>query len=145
MDKIHPRFLGWWGVEKLQEFGYFDREPLADARMFQVGSPAMIAYIGLLESLKILLQIPAQSRERTALATADYLRKRLSEMDIPYYDFGPKNNSATVVCGPPDVEKLNEKLKEDHIHCSVRNGRLRVSPHFYNSAEEVDRLLAHFG
>ena len=145
MDKIHPRFLGWWGVEKLQEFGYFDREPLADARMFQVGSPAMIAYIGLLESLKVLLQIPAKNREQAAVATADYLRKRLSEMNIPYFDFGPKNNSATVVCGPPDVEKLNEKLREDNIHCSVRNGRLRVSPHFYNSAEEVDRMLAHFG
>ena len=145
MDKIHPRFLGWWGVEKLQEFGYFDREPLADARMFQVGSPAMVAYIGLLESLKVLLQIPAQNRERAALATADYLRKRLSEMDIPFFDFGKKNNSATVVCGPPDVEKLNEKLREDRIFCSVRNGRLRVSPHFYNSTEEVDRLLAHFG
>jgi len=144
MDKIHPRFLGWWGVEKLQEFGYFEREPLADARMFQVGSPAMIVYIGLLESLKILLQIPAKNREQVAVATADYLRKRLSEMNIPFYDFGKNNNSATVVCGPPDVDKLNDKLREDNIHCSVRNGRLRVSPHFYNSTEEVDRLLEHF-
>ena len=145
MDKIHPRFLGWWGVEKLQEFGYFDREPLADARMFQVGSPAMIAYVGFLESLKVLLQIPAKNREQAALATADYLRKRLSEIDIPYYDFGPKNNSATVVCEPPDVEKLNENLGKDKIYCSVRNGRLRVSPHFYNSTEEVERLLEYFG
>ena len=144
MDEIHPRFLGWWGVEKLQEFGYFDREPLADARMFQVGSPAMIAYIGLLESLKVLLQIPAESREQVAVTTADYLRKRLSEIDIPFYDFGPNNNSATVSCEPPDVDKLNEKLRENKIHCSVRNGRLRVSPHFYNSTEDVDRLLEHF-
>ena len=88
--------------------------------------------------------VPAQNRERAALANADYLRKRLSEIDIPYYDFGPNNNSATVVCGPPDVEKLNEELRENRIFCSVRNGRLRVSPHFYNSTEEVDRLLEHF-
>ena len=66
-------------------------------------------------------------------------------MDIPFFDFGEKNNSATVVCGPPDVEKLNDKLGEDRIFCSVRNGRLRVSPHFYNSTEEIDRLLEHFG
>jgi selenocysteine lyase/cysteine desulfurase len=144
MDKIHPRFLGWWGVEKLQEFGYFERAPLADARMFQVGSPAMVTYLGLLESLKVLLQIPAKNREAAALANANYLRKRLSEMKIPFYDFGPKNNSATVSCKPPDVEKLNEKLGANKIHCSVRNGRLRVSPHFYNSTEEVDRLLEHF-
>ncbi|TFG32246.1 aminotransferase class V-fold PLP-dependent enzyme [Candidatus Thorarchaeota archaeon] len=145
MEELYPRFLGWWGVEQLQEFGYFDRVPLADARMFQVGSPAMIAYVGLLESLKVLLQIPAQNRERAAVMTADYLRKRLSEIDIPFFDFGPNNNSATVSCQPPDVEKLNEKLQENNIHCSVRNGRLRVSPHFYNSNEEVDRLLEYFG
>lgn len=144
MDKIHPRFLGWWGVEKLTEFGYFDRKPLADARMFQVGSPAMVAYVGLLESLKVLLQIPDKNRERQALATADYLRKRLTELDIPFYDFGPNNNSATVSCEPPDVEKLNENLAKNKIHCSVRNGRLRVSPHFYNSTEEIDRLVEYF-
>lgn len=144
IDKLRPRFLGWWGVEKLQEFGYFDREILADARMFQVGSPAMIAYVGFLESLKVLLQIPARNREQAAMTTADYLRKRLFEMDIPFYDFGPNNNSAIVSCQPRDVDKLNDKLSENKIHCSVRNGRLRVSPHFYNSTEEVDRLLEYF-
>ena len=113
MSKLNPRFLGWWGVDKIQEFGYFDREPLPDARMFQVGSPAMVAYIGLLESLKVLLKIPAKNREAAALATANYLREQLFEMDVPFYDFGPENNSATISCKPPDVEKLNEKLREE--------------------------------
>lgn len=144
IDKVHPRYLGWWGVEQLQEFGYFDREPLQDARKFQVGSPAMISYVGFLESLKVLLQIPGKDRERAALEVADYLRKRLREMDIPYYEFGSDNNSATVSCQPPDVEKLNEKLHEKNIHCSVRNGRLRVSPHFYNTTDEIDTLLENF-
>ena len=144
MDKVYPRFLGWWGVEQLQEFGYFDREPLKDARKFQVGSPAMIAYVGFLESLNVLLQIPSKDRKRAAMEVADYLRKQLREMDVPYYEFGSNNNSAIVSCQPPDVEKLNEKLHEKNIHCSVRNGRLRVSPHFYNSKEEVDRLLENF-
>ncbi len=143
MEEVQPRFLGWWGVEQLTEFGYFDRKPLSDARKYQVGSPAMITYVGFLESLKVLLQIPNQNRERAALSVADYLRKRLSEIDIPYYDFGRNNNSATVSCKPQDVEKLNEHLSKDRIYCSVRNGRLRVSPHFYNNTAEVDRLVDH--
>jgi cysteine desulfurase/selenocysteine lyase len=143
MEKVHPRFLGWWGVEQLTEFGYFNRKPMSDARKFQVGSPAMIAYVGFLESLKVLLQISSQNRERAALSVADYLRKRLSEINIPYYDFGDRNNSATVSCKPPDVEKLNESLTKNRIYCSVRNGRLRVSPHFYNTCKEVDRLIEH--
>ena len=143
MEEVQPRFLGWWGVEQLTEFGYFDRKPLSDARKFQVGSPAMIAYVGFLESLKVLLQIPSQNRERAALSVANYLRKRLTESDIPYHDFGERNNSATVSCKPPDVEKLNETLMKDRIYCSVRNSRLRISPHFYNTCEEVDRLMEH--
>lgn len=143
IDEVQPRFLGWWGVDQLTEFGYFNRKQLSDARKFQVGSPAMIAYVGFLESLKVLLQIPSQDREKAALSVADYLRKRLSEINTPYYDFGRNNNSATVSCKPPDVEKLNELLMKNRIYCSVRNGRLRISPHFYNTSAEIDRLVDH--
>ena len=141
IDELHPRFIGWWGVEQLMEFGYFDRTPLPDARKFQVGSPAMIAYVGLLESLKVLLKIPGKTREKVAMDNADYLRKRLSEIGVPFYDFGPDHNSATVSCEPTDVEELHKTLVADKIHCSVRNGRLRISPHFYNNHDEIDRIV----
>ncbi|TFG34744.1 aminotransferase class V-fold PLP-dependent enzyme [Candidatus Thorarchaeota archaeon] len=145
IDQLRPRFLGWYGVEKLTEFGYFERKPLNDARKFQVGSPAMIAYVGFLQSLKVLLKIPAKDRESASLANADYLRSRLSELEIPFYDFGSENNSATVSCKPPNVEELNQELVKNNIHCSVRNGRLRVSPHFYNTFEEIDTLVEYLG
>jgi len=143
MNELNPRFIGWWGVEKLMEFGYFERTPLPDARKFQVGSPAMIAYVGLLESLKTLLKIPGKNRERVAMDNADYLRKRLSEINVSFYDYGPKHNSAIVSCEPQDVENLHKELMKNKIHCSVRNGRLRVSPHFYNSHDEIDRIIEH--
>ena len=141
LEELHPRFIGWWGVEELMEFGYSERTPLPDARKFQVGSPSLISYVGLLESLKTLLQIPGEVREKAALSNADYLRKRLSERDIPFYDFGPENNSAIVSCKPQDVEKLHEELLKNKVHCSVRNGRLRISPHFYNNQDEIDRIV----
>ena len=108
---------------------------------FQVGSPAMIAYVGFMESLKLLLDIPGAVRERVALDSAEYLRKRLAEEEVEFYDFPEKNRSPIVSCKPDDVEELQKKLHEKNIHCSVRNGRLRVSPHFYNTHEEIDRLL----
>ena len=101
----------------------------------------MISYVGLQESLKTLLKIPGKTREETAMDNADYLRKRLSEIGIPYYDFGPKNNSATVSCEPPDVDKLQEEMLKNRIHASVRNGRLRISPHFYNNHKEIDTII----
>jgi selenocysteine lyase/cysteine desulfurase len=141
MNEVKPRFLGWWGVEQIMEFGYFERNPLSDARKYQVGSPAMIAYVGLQESLKTLLKIPGDTREQVALDNADYLRKRLTEIGIPFYDFGPKNNSATVSCKPDDVEKLHGEMVKKRVHASVRNCRLRISPHFYNNHKEIDTII----
>ncbi|MFW9793088.1 MAG: aminotransferase class V-fold PLP-dependent enzyme [Candidatus Thorarchaeota archaeon] len=143
MDEVRPRFLGWWGVEKLMEFEYCERAPLSDARKFQVGSPAMISYSGLLESLKTLLKIPGEKREKATMDNANYLRKQLSEIEVPFYDFGPDHNSAIVSCQPPNVEKLHEEMLKDRVHCSVRNGRLRISPYFYNNHEDIDTIIEY--
>ncbi|MHA1772140.1 MAG: aminotransferase class V-fold PLP-dependent enzyme [Candidatus Thorarchaeota archaeon] len=141
LELMKPRFLGWWGVKNIMEFGYTERELLDDARKFQVGSLALIAHAGFLESLNTLLQIPHKKREQAALHLAHYLKERLDEIGVEYYHFGQEHESPIVSCAPPDVEEIQKKLVEKHIHCSVRNGRLRVSPHFYNTTEDIDRLI----
>ncbi len=141
LDAVTPVYLGWWGVKNLDEFGYSIREPLDDARRFEVGSPAMMAYVGFLKSLELLLDIPAKRRETAALDTADYLRDRLDESDIDYYEFEDNHRSPIVSCKPSDVELIQNSLLEENIHCSVRKGRLRVSPHFYNTREDIDLLM----
>jgi len=105
----------------------------------------MVAYLGLLESLKTLLRMPGKTRQDTAFDNADYLRKRLSEMRIPYYDYGPKNNSAIVSCVPEDLEAKHENMTKNRVHCSVRNGRLRISPHFYNNRGDIDTIIEYLG
>jgi len=43
---------------------------------------------------------------------------------------------------PPD---LPARLAAANIFVSVRGNSIRVSPHLYNTAEDVDRLLAALG
>ncbi|MHA2240502.1 MAG: aminotransferase class V-fold PLP-dependent enzyme [Candidatus Thorarchaeota archaeon] len=145
IDEVKPRFLGWWGVENMEEFEYSEKKVLGDARKFEVGSPALISYVGFSESLKILLELESRQRESAALENADYLRKRLEERGIEYYDFDDHNKSPIVSCTPPNVEELQKELHKKKIHCSVRNGRLRVSPHFYNTHAEIDTMMENIG
>jgi len=141
IDTLTPRFLGWWGVSKMDDFSYFEREPLPSARKFEIGSPSLVGYVGMIESLKTMMEVSARSREQAAMETADYLRKRLSEEGFSYYEFGKKSNSPIVSCALDDAEEVNKGISKERIYCSVRDGRLRVSPHFYNTTEEVDRLV----
>jgi selenocysteine lyase/cysteine desulfurase len=36
---------------------------------------------------------------------------------------------------------LFNKLKENNIVCSLREDHLRIAPHFYNTTEEINRLI----
>lgn len=142
-DDLMPRFLGWWGVEELTRFDYFERTPLRDVRMFQVGSPIMMAYVGMQESLKVVLSMTNKARESAALRLADYLRQRLDEDDVDHYDFGHNYNSPIVSCLLPNIDDVFNRLTDANIRVSLRNGRLRVSPHFYNTTQDIDRFMEH--
>jgi selenocysteine lyase/cysteine desulfurase len=58
--------------------------------------------------------------------------------DLPYrasHLFGIRHS------GKLDLEKLKEKLNKNKIHVSVRGDAIRVSPHVYNDAEDLGRLV----
>jgi selenocysteine lyase/cysteine desulfurase len=39
-----------------------------------------------------------------------------------------------------DVARIGQALKEERVLVSARHGRLRVSVHFYNNEEDLERL-----
>ncbi len=138
---LHPKFVGWKSVKNHRDFGFFERELLDDTSMFHAGSPPMAIYAGFRESLKILLSIDGKQREKKAIENANYLKKRLTEENINHYDFGINNSSPIISARPDGIDNLEETLRKDRIYCSVRYGRLRISPHFYNNFEEIDILI----
>ena len=46
---------------------------------------------------------------------------------------------------PGDVRALVRRCRDAGIVVNQRAGRLRVSPHAYNTSEELDRLIALLG
>jgi selenocysteine lyase/cysteine desulfurase len=141
LDELEPSFGGWHSVEDHRNFEYFERKIKNDASKFEGGSPPLVAYAGFNQSLKIQLSTSSSSIRAIAMNNADYLRKQLQEHDIDYFEYGSDHNSPIVSCKPDNVEDLESTLLKDRIITSTRNGRLRVSPHFYNYDDEIDRLV----
>ena len=43
---------------------------------------------------------------------------------------------------PPDAVASYRRLEAAGVSCALREGAVRLAPHFYNTAEEVDRALS---
>ncbi len=52
----------------------------------------------------------------------------------------PHHESAIVCVAPKDLTGAFQSLNEANVVCSMREGAIRLSPHFYNTVEEMERV-----
>jgi selenocysteine lyase/cysteine desulfurase len=52
-----------------------------------------------------------------------------------------EKRSGIIVFSVPDADQLVDELRSENVIVAVRNGKIRVSPHFYNNDEDVHRFL----
>jgi cysteine desulfurase/selenocysteine lyase len=76
------------------------------------------------------------------LKLTDRLLEGLRLLELPVLTPRQRDSRAGIVTfRTADVAADLARLKEAKVLVSQREGYLRVSPHFYNLPEEVDRLL----
>jgi selenocysteine lyase/cysteine desulfurase len=95
-------------------------------------------------ALGLLLEIGMEAIEQRILNLADYL---INQLQIKGYHISssiePSERSGIVVfeSRKQSAQELYEILKNANVITSVITGCIRVSPHFYNTEEEIDRLV----
>jgi cysteine desulfurase / selenocysteine lyase len=124
------------------------------ARRFETGGTANYpGAIGLAASLKLLEEVGLQRIEAHIRDLTESLIKGLDALGVEVVTpRAPRNRSGIVTFSVGNVQQnvaLMTRLQERKILVSVRYtsgvGGIRVSSHFYNSQEDIDRLLAAVG
>lgn len=146
IEMLHPAVVGWLNMVNAMDFSNYQFEFRKDAQRFEAGSWNIPGLLGLAASVKLLLdtgidtiwsRVDALNQQiRSGLAARGY--KVLSPPD-------PQERSGIVTFVPGDagvdIKRIAVDLEKQKIIIAVRNGRLRTSPHFYNTAEQVERFL----
>jgi selenocysteine lyase/cysteine desulfurase len=94
------------------------------------------------EALRQLIDWEVENISETIGSLTDLIEAKAGELGIATI---PKERRARhmigLMLGPDAPEDLAARLTAHNVFVSVRGESVRVSPHLYNTKEEVDRLF----
>jgi cysteine desulfurase / selenocysteine lyase len=146
VTRLEPRVVGWTAMQ-----GTLDYNRLADyryefwetARRFEVATQPFQDQVAMTESAILLREVgPARIRTHV-LGLLDPLIEWLLETGFAEVvsDLRPERRSGILAFRPRDAERTHDALDRAGVACVPREGCIRLSPHLYNTAEEIALVM----
>ncbi len=143
-DSVFPREFGWTNVAGYNDYASRDMTLRSDAGRYECGTLNTIGCYGLRASLELLLKIGVDRIGSTVQALADQLvvgaqRKGYSLLG----ERTPETGAGIIAIQKIGVDSraVVRELKNKGITSAARQGWVRLSPHFYISPEEIERVV----
>jgi len=144
LKEARPALTGWLSHLHPFDFNIADGDTRGDAMRMMNGTPAIPAYYAALAGLDIVNEIGVDRiRDQSKRLTARLLTL------VDEYGFesvasrDPAHLAGTVAVSVPEALLVSRTLKARDFLVDYRPPvGIRLSPHFYNTMEEVDRTMA---
>lgn len=166
-QKLDPMYYGYFSMKypaKFKDYVSYLEDParhpfdddgiINDATKFEImGFANYLGALGLREAMQVQLDIGQENIERHIKGLNKHLVKRLAELGIKVCsptDEAHMSSIASFNFGFPDgnierEKKLVQYLQARKILVSLRSstgtGGIRISMHYYNTMEQIDRLV----
>jgi len=147
LGHLRPTEVGWLSMRSSVRSTRYEFELRDDARRFDSGSYNLVGITGLGGSLDLILDVGVENIWSRVRQLTDRLVTGLRQKGyrvISSRTPGEDSGIVAFVSDTHDHEQIQRHLKAEHrTIIAVREGRLRASPHFYNTMEEIEQLLRH--
>ena len=141
---LAPRLTGW--MAHAEPFA-FEPPPIRRSdgpSRFLNGTPSVPSLYAAIEGLRIVREIGVARIREHSLRLTERLLGRLDECGFP--SVTPRDaarRGGTVAVDPPGAEAIARRLLERDFLVDYRPGAgIRIAPHFYNTADECDAIVA---
>jgi kynureninase len=144
LKRVQPGFTGWLSRRAPFAFDIDATEARDDAMRMMNGTPSIPAYYAALAGLDIIHEAGVN---RIRDASKDLTARLLARVDEHGFRSAsprdPERLAGTVAVDVPDAARVSRTLKARDFLVDYRPPvGIRISPHFYNTAGEVDRIMA---
>jgi len=147
-ERLHPSVVGWrshrdW--RRVDNLHHGPPEFKSDAEKYEGGMLPFPLLYPMSVSVEMFLEIGPAVIEQRVIELAALVRGALRRLGARLLaDEGPHYDSPVVAARIQDADasELARQLKQRRVLVSARHGFLRVSAHFYNSEEDIERFEA---
>jgi selenocysteine lyase/cysteine desulfurase len=144
-ERIQPTLVGWTSVPNPDDYGNYEQGWNEGTLAWETGTGPVALVHGLEASLKLLNEVGISTIQVHLEKLTDHLCEQLRNTDYEIVSSRRKGEKSQIVCirntaGLSSMD-LYTHLRKRNIITAPRGDRLRISPHFYNTLEELDELV----
>ena len=148
--QLHTARKGWFSVQAPYDFFNYEQPLKAGMARFEHSTPNGLPILGLDAALGIFECIDGgmPAVEERILGLTSYAIAGLERLGYPVVSPQGEGKRSGIVCFKLHPERQNispqqlvDELASRNIHVAARGDVVRISPHFYNTLEEIDVLL----
>lgn len=144
-ERIQPTLVGWVSVPNPDDYQNFDQGWNRGTLAWETGTGPAALFYGLKASLELLHRY-GPTRIATYLEElTDHLCDGVRTKPYEIVSSRTRGEKSHIVClrhtGGISAMSLYARLKQKNIITAPRGDRLRIAPHLYNTAAEIDQLI----
>lgn len=141
VEELEPRLTSWFATKRQFDFDLGGFEYHDDARRFELGTPALPTVHTALGGQEIIDEVGLPAiLERNGELT-DHLIDAAEAAGMSLTLADPDHRTFILMIQHDDPSGAVKHLAEEGIIVDYRPGHVRVSPHFYNTTDELDRCI----
>jgi selenocysteine lyase/cysteine desulfurase len=150
LPQLHAPRRGWLSVETPFDFFNHNQPLRTGAARFEHSSTNRLPIIGMDAALGVFESLDGgmEAVEARILGLTGYASAGLERLGYPVVSPQGEGERSGIVCFKPHPERQGVSLQDivdelalRRIYVAARGDVVRVSPHFYNTIEEIDVLL----
>lgn len=146
LDRLHPHAIGPGSIANEETDINYDISRLQpDCRRFEEALPNYPGFYGLHAAILTLLSLSTKRTEAHALALTQQAIEGLRSLGYEIVSPLEAEARSGILCfRHPHMasERVNERLLGASVDVTLRQGNVRIAPHFYNDSSDIEALLA---
>lgn len=145
LEDIHPAVVGWDSVVNANDYLNYDFTLRPGARRFEEGSFNVMSIFAFGAALDLLLEVGIENIEQRVKELGETIMEKVKQRGGRILNSTEPSERSGIVsftlnC---DLDQLKRHLAGTNVNLTIRDGLVRLSPHFYNNEADIDQCWDH--